>query len=108
MSSSLSAMNYFNWILNYELSAEQELDEAGNVIYQPPPLHMSGLMKLDVNKDANKDPDMQPISDDGSVDSSLYCQDSESEGGIWDNQDIHNVSIAPQGAQLILPDDCWR
>ncbi len=50
LSSSLSAMTYFNWILNYELSAEQELDEADNVIYQPPPLHMSGLMKLDVNK----------------------------------------------------------
>ncbi len=44
LSSSLSAMNYFNWILNYELSAEQELDEADNVIYQPPPLHMPGLM----------------------------------------------------------------
>jgi hypothetical protein len=50
LSLSLSAMNYFNWILNYELSAEQELNEADNVIYQPPPLHMSGLMKLDVNK----------------------------------------------------------
>ncbi len=50
LSLSLSAMNYFNWILNYELSAEQELDEADNVIYQPPPLHVSGLMKLDVNK----------------------------------------------------------
>jgi hypothetical protein len=43
-------MNYFNWILNYELSAEQELDGADNVIYQPHPLHMSGLMKLDINK----------------------------------------------------------
>ncbi len=50
LSSSLSAMNYFNWILNYELSAEQELNEADNVIYQPPPTHMSGLIKLDVNK----------------------------------------------------------
>ncbi len=47
LSLSLSAMNYFNWILNYELSAEQEFNEAENVIYQPPPLHMSGLMKLD-------------------------------------------------------------
>ena len=56
--SRLSAMNYFSWMLNYELSAEQELDEADNVIYQPPPLHMSGLMKLDVNKDDNNDPDM--------------------------------------------------
>ncbi len=50
LSSSLSTMHYFNWILNYELSAEQELDEADNVIYQPPPLHLSGLMKMDVNK----------------------------------------------------------
>jgi hypothetical protein len=37
--------------LNYELSAEQALNEADNVIYQPPPLHMSGLMKLDINKE---------------------------------------------------------
>jgi hypothetical protein len=37
-------------MLNYELSAEQELDEADNVIFQPPTLHMSGLMKLDINK----------------------------------------------------------
>ena len=51
-------------------------------------------------------PDMLPISDDGSVDSSLYSRDSESEGGIWDNQDNDNVSIAPEGAQLFLPDDC--
>jgi hypothetical protein len=36
--------------LNYELSAEQELNEADNVIYQPPPLHVSGMMKLDINK----------------------------------------------------------
>jgi hypothetical protein len=43
-------MNYYNWILNYKLSAEQDLNEADNVIYQPPPLHMSGLMKLDINK----------------------------------------------------------
>ncbi len=50
LSLSLSAMKYFNWILNYELSAEQELNEADNVIYQPPPLHVSGMMKLDINK----------------------------------------------------------
>ncbi len=48
---------------------------------------------------------MIPISDDGSVDSSLYTQDSESEGGIWDNHDDDNVSNAPEGAQLIPPDD---
>ncbi len=36
-------------------------------------------------KDADEDPDLLPISDEDSVDSSLYSQDSESEGGIWDN-----------------------
>ncbi len=51
---------------------------------------------------ADDDPDMLPISDENSVDSSLYSQDSDSEGGIWDNQ--YN-SIAPEGAQLIPPDD---
>jgi hypothetical protein len=38
------------------------------------------------------------------VNSSLYRQDSESEGGIWDNQYNDDVSIAPEGAQLIPPD----
>ncbi len=56
-------------------------------------------------KDADKDPDLLPISDEDSVDSSLYSQDSESEGGIWDNQYYDDVSIAPEGAQLISPDD---
>jgi hypothetical protein len=46
-----------------------------------------------------------PISDDDSVDSSLYSQDSESEVGIWDNQYNDDVSIAPEGAQLIPPND---
>jgi hypothetical protein len=46
-----------------------------------------------------------PVSDDGSIDSSLYSRDSESEGGIWDNQHNDDVSIAPEGAQLIPPDD---
>ncbi len=54
---------------------------------------------------ADDNPDMLPISDDDSVDSSLYSQDSESEGGIWDNQYNDDVSIAPEGAQLIPPDD---
>jgi hypothetical protein len=40
-------------MLNNELSAEQELNEADIVIYQPPPLHMSGFMKLDINKVTN-------------------------------------------------------
>ncbi len=33
--------------LNRELYAEEELNEAGNIIYQPPPSMRSGLMKLD-------------------------------------------------------------
>ncbi len=54
---------------------------------------------------ADDNPDMLPISDDDSVESSLYSQDSESEGGIWDNQYNDDVSIAPEGPQLIPPDD---
>ncbi len=54
---------------------------------------------------ADDDPDILPISDDDGVDSSLYSQDSESEGGIWDNQYNDDVSITPEGAQLIPPDD---
>ncbi len=46
-----------------------------------------------------------PISDDDSANSSLYSQDSESEEGIWDNQYDDDVSIAPEEAQLIPPDD---
>ncbi len=57
------------------------------------------------DKDADYNPSMLPVSDDGSIDSSLYSQDSESEGGIWDNQYNDDVSIAPEGAQLIPPDD---
>jgi hypothetical protein len=60
---------------------------------------------VNTGKDANDNPDMLPISDDDSVDSSLYSRDSESEGGIWDNQDNDNVSIAPEISQLIPPDD---
>ncbi len=55
--------------------------------------------------DADDNHDMLPISDDDSVDSSLYSQDSESEGGIWDNQYNDDVSIAPEGVQHIPPDD---
>ncbi len=40
-----------------------------------------------------------------SVDSSLDSRDSESKGVIWDNQYNDDVSIAPEGAQLIPPDD---
>ncbi len=55
--------------------------------------------------DADDDPDLLPTSDDDSVDSSLYSRDSESEGGIWDNQYNDGVSIATEGALLIPSDD---
>jgi hypothetical protein len=93
--------------LNRELYAEEELNKAGNIIYQPPPLHEVWLdeagrrqgnkdciqqcrrnddLMRDRNravqqavptpvttvKNADDDPDMLPISDDDSVDSSLY------------------------------------
>jgi len=57
------------------------------------------------DKDADDNPNILPVSDYGSIDSSLYSQDSESEGGIWDNQYNDDVSLAPEGAQLIPPDD---
>jgi hypothetical protein len=93
--------------LNRELFAEEELDEAGNIIYQPPPLHevcldeagrrqgnedcirqrrrndnlmrernraVQRVIATPVNTGPVPDngPDMLPISDNGSVDSSLY------------------------------------
>jgi hypothetical protein len=36
--------------------------------------------------DADDDPSMLPVSNNGSIDFSLYSRDSESEGGIWNNQ----------------------
>jgi hypothetical protein len=107
--------------LNRELYAEKELDKAGNLIYQPPPLHEvwldeagqrqdnkdcirqrrwnNNLMRdhnqavqqivpplVPTDKDADDNPSMLPVSDDCSIDSSLYSQDLESKGGIWDNQ----------------------
>jgi hypothetical protein len=94
--------------LNRELFAEEELDEAGNIIYQPPPLHEVWRDKAGRRQGPVTDngPDMLTISDDGSIDidSSLYTWDSESEGGIWGYHDDDNVSIAPDGAQLIPPD----
>jgi hypothetical protein len=125
--------------LNRELFAEEELDEAGNIIYQPPPLHevwLDEAGRRQGNEDCicqrrrnddlmcernravqrvittpvntgpvpDNDPNLLPISEDGSVDSSLYTRDSESEGGTWDNHDDDNVSNAPEGAQLIPPD----
>jgi hypothetical protein len=126
--------------LNRELYAEDELDEAGNIIYRPPPLDEVWLDEAGrrqgnedrirqrrrnedlmrdrnravrqaipiITKDADEDPDVLPISDEGSVDSSLYSRDSESEGGVWDNPHNDDVSIAPEGAQLIPPDDFDR
>jgi hypothetical protein len=126
--------------LNKELYAEEELDEAGNIIYQPPPLHEvwldeagqqqgnkdcirhrhrnNNLMRdcnqavqqiihppVTTDKNAVDDSSMLPVSDDGSIDSSLYSQDSESEGGIWDNQYNDDIAMAPEGAQLIPLDD---
>ncbi len=94
--------------LNRELFAEEELDEAGNIIYQPPPLHEVWLDKAGRRQGPVIDnvPDMLPISDDGSIDidSSLYTRDSESDGGIWGYHGNDYVSIAPEGAQLIPTD----
>ncbi len=56
-------------------------------------------------KKAADDPDMLPLSDYDSEDSSFYSRDSESEGGTWDNKYNDDVSIAPDGAKLIPPDD---
>ena len=113
-----------------ELYAEDELDEAGNIIYQPPPLHDVWLDETgrrqgnadrirqrrqnedrmrDCNRairktipppvatdvdDAGEVPGVAPISDDGSVDSSLLSHASESEGDIWGN---NNISLRFRG-----------
>ena len=42
-------------------------------------------------------PVAQYILDNNRVDSSHYSRDSESEGGIWDNNNVDNVSLAPEG-----------
>jgi hypothetical protein len=97
LSSSLSAMSYFNQTSNHELYAKvKNLMKLVILFTSPLPSIKSGLMKL---------ADMLPISDDCTVDSSLYSQNSESEGGIWDYQENDDVSIAPEGAQLIPLDD---
>ena len=43
-------------------------------------------------------PVAQYILDNNRVDSSRYSRDSESEGGIWDNNNVDNVSLAPEGS----------
>jgi hypothetical protein len=56
-------------------------------------------------------PDMIPVSDDDiSIDSSQQSNDSESEGGIWDNYANDDVGFAPEGANrnLILLDSPVR
>ncbi len=125
---------------NQELYAEDVLDEAGNIIYQPPLLHevwldeagrrqgnkdrlrqrrqTEDLMRdrncavrksipppvaTDVD-DAGKVPGVAPISDNGSVDSSLFSRDSESEGDIWGNNNYDDdASNAHEGANLVPP-----
>jgi hypothetical protein len=47
--------------------------------------------------DVDDGPNMLPISDDGSLDSSLGRRDSESEGGIWDGHNDDFGSNAPEG-----------
>jgi hypothetical protein len=126
---------------NRELYAEDGLDEASNIIFQPPPLHEVWLdeagrrqgnedrilqhrrnedrmrnrnrvvrksipppVATDVD-DAGEVPGVAPISDDGSVDSSLFSLASESEGDIWGNNDYDDdASNAHEGANLVPPD----
>jgi hypothetical protein len=125
---------------NRELYAEDELDEVGNLIYRPPPLHEVWLDEAgrrqgnedrirqrrrneDLMRDRNRAvkkpitppvatdvddggevPGVAPISDDGSVDSSLLSHASESEGDIWGNNNYDDASIAHEGANLVPPD----
>ena len=49
------------------------------------------------NLDDGNAPDVTQISDDSSVDSLLFSCDLESEGGIWDNTNIDDVSFYPKG-----------
>ena len=66
---------------------------------------------ISTGKDDNAAPELQQISDDSSVDSSLYSRDSESEGGIWGNNDVDDASLAPEGGnQNVIPpeDDAVR
>ena len=49
-------------------------------------------------------PGVAPISDDGSVDSSLLSHASESEGDIWGNNNYDDASNAHEGANLVPPD----
>ena len=64
----------------------------------PPPI------ATDVD-DAGKVPGVAPISDDGSVDSLLFSRASESEGGIWGNNNYDDgASTAHEGANIVPPE----
>ena len=55
--------------------------------------------------DAGYVPGVAPISDNGSVDSSLFSRASESEGDIWGNNNYDDdASNAHEGANLVPPD----
>ncbi len=84
------------WQWHWNDNLMRDRNQAVQQIVPPP---------VTTDTDADDNPSMLPVSDDGSIDSSLYSWDSESEGGFWDNQYNHNVSIAPEGAQLIPPDN---
>jgi hypothetical protein len=59
--------------------------------------------------DAGEVPGVAPISDDGSVDSSLLSHASESEGDIWGNNNYDDdASNAHDGANLVPPDAASR
>jgi len=54
--------------------------------------------------DVGNVPGVAPISDDGSVDSSLLSHASESEGDIWGNNNYDDdASNAHEGANLVQP-----
>jgi hypothetical protein len=54
--------------------------------------------------DAGYVPGVAPISDDGSVYSSLFSRASESEGDIWGNNYDNDASNTHEGANLVPPD----
>jgi len=61
------------------------------------------LVATDVD-DGGEVPGDAPISDDGSVDSSLFSHASESEGDIWGNTNYDNDAFnAHEGANLVPP-----
>jgi hypothetical protein len=54
--------------------------------------------------DAGNVSSVAPISDNGSVDSSLFSRASESEGDIWGNNYDNDASNAHEGTNLVSPD----